>query len=120
MLMLYLIEGSPTCAQFLISVLDLFDIAIALRTLRQHDRRMLLIVDIARRQHRRPNAITSMPFFVRKILHAAQLIHRRMRSAPPQVAGYPQIFLTPYRARYFRCVIVRRRALAPELHQHRL
>ena len=37
MLMLYLIDGMPAVAQFLISDLELLDIAVALRALRQHD-----------------------------------------------------------------------------------
>ena len=57
MLMLYLIEGIPAAAQFLIMRLQLLDIAIALRALRQHDGGVLFLIDVARREKRRRRAI---------------------------------------------------------------
>ncbi len=74
--MLYLIEGMPAAAQFLMSSLKLLDVAVALRALRQHDGAMLLAVDMAGRENRRGDAFEGDAVLLREILDGLQLVHR--------------------------------------------
>ena len=47
MLMLYLMDGMPACAQLRIKVCNCFDVAVALRALGEHDGGMLFVIDVA-------------------------------------------------------------------------
>ena len=68
--MLYLMDGMPTFAQFRIDRLDVLDVAVALRALAEHDRRLLRPVDVARRKERRRDAVERDLVLVAEILDA--------------------------------------------------
>src|SRR6266480_4462066 len=56
--------------------LEIFDVTIALRTLGQHDGRVSLAIDVARREKRRRNAIDRDVMPLREVPHSPQFLAR--------------------------------------------
>ena len=98
--------------------LDRFDVAVALRALRQHDGGMLLLVDIARLQHRRPDAIDLDAVLCRQVLHAAQLIDRGI-DAPVRNLRIAADMLHAVARQKLQMRVVGGCALATQVEQHR-
>ena len=92
--------------------LQRFDIAAALGTLREHDGRMFLAVDVARGQERRSNAIHTDPVFLREIAHAPEFFDGRI-DAVPRDFGIAADITDPVPREVFQMGVIGRSALAP-------
>ena len=75
MLMLYLIDGIPASAQFLMRVCNCSMSRSRSGLCGQHDGRMLFLVDEARGQKRRRDAVHADVVFRGQVLHALELVH---------------------------------------------